>query len=459
MMHEESPIQFLFDVFKESGTSAAFAWENQSYSYDWLLGRIEHWTKTLQADGVKQGSVVAIEGDYSPEICSALIALIHLRAVSVPFASVTGTERDELMEVAEVGFRYRFEGVKLAAKEFPHRSIVNPLTAKFLETLAPGLVVFSSGSTGKQKGILHDFSRVLDKYRMRRRMLRTLTFLQLDHLGGLNTLFYVLSNGGTVISPKERVPRGICEAVQTYQIELLPVTPSFLNLLMVSEEYKKWDLSSLKIITYGTEVMPEATLKRVREVFPSLQLQQTYGLSELGVLRTKSRGDDSLWVKVGGEGFQTKVVDGILWIKAHSAMVGYLNAPQPFDADGWFDTQDQVEVDGDYLRILGRKSDIINVGGQKVFPSEVESVLSQMPNIRDVAVRGEKNFLMGNIVVATLNLMAPEEEESVKKRLREFCKGKLSPYKIPMKIEMVSQDLYSARFKRVRTAPKQDVTA
>src|SRR5690606_14521139 len=146
----------------------------------------------------------------------------------------------------------------------------------------------------------------------------------------------------------------------------LPTTQTFLNLTLLGKAWEGLDLSSLQLITYGTEPMPEATLKAVHERFPEVQLLQTYGLSELGILRSKSRSSDSLWVKVGGEGFETRIVDGLLEIKAQSAMLGYLNAPSPFTPDGWFRTGDAVEVDGEWLRILGRKSEMINVGGEKV---------------------------------------------------------------------------------------------
>ena len=70
----------------------------------------------------------------------------------------------------------------------------------------------------------------------------------------------------------------------------------------------------------------------------------------------------------------------------------------------WLNTGDEVEVDGEYIRILGRRSEIINVGGQKVYPAEVESVLLQMDDIEDVTVRGESNPIVGNIVVARVNV-------------------------------------------------------
>ena len=153
---------------------------------------------------------------------------------------------------------------------------------------------------------------------------------------------------------------------------------------------------------------------------------------------------------MGGDGFETKVVDGVLWIRARSAMMGYLNAPNPFDEDGWMNTQDMVEVDGEYLRILGRQTDIINVGGQKVYPAEVESVLMEMENVKDATVRGKKNPITGNFVVAKIFLNKSEEPSMLKKRVRNFCKERLENYKIPVKIEIADEVQYTGRFKKVR---------
>ena len=131
-------------------------------------------------------------------------------------------------------------------------------------------------------------------------------------------------------------------------------------------------------------------------------------------------------------------------------MIGYLNAPSPFDENGWMNTQDIVEVDGDYIRILGRQSEIINVGGQKVYPVEVESALMQMENVVDVSVRGEKNPITGSIVVARLSLEKLEELSSLKKRVWKFCRNKLESYKLPVKIEIVKDFQHTERFKKVR---------
>ena len=256
----------------------------------------------------------------------------------------------------------------------------------------------------------------------------------------------------------------ICRAIEKYKVELLPTTPSFLTMLMASRLNEHFDLRSLKRISYGTEVMPQSTLDRVHKAFPEVDLMQTYGLSEVGVLRSQSRPDGSLWVRLGGPGFQTKVVEGILWIKSDFAMEGYLNAPSEFDSEGWFNTRDQVEVEGEFVRILGRTTDIINVAGQKVYPAEVEDFLLQLDNVLDVAVYGEPHALMGHLVVAKVQLETPEPADQLKRRIRVACAGKLTAFKIPSKVIVSHEPLYSVRQKKLRTtlpdaAPADDLLA
>jgi acyl-CoA synthetase (AMP-forming)/AMP-acid ligase II len=312
------------------------------------------------------------------------------------------------------------------------------------------LVLFSSGSTGKPKGMLHDFERVAEKFRAARGAVVAIPFLMLDHFGGINTLLAITASLGTVVTTASRSVSAICEAIEASRVTLLPTTPSFLTLLAASEVSRQYDLSSLRRITYGTETMPQATLDRIRARFPEAELQQTYGLSEVGVLRSQSRPDGSLWVRIGGAGFETQVREGILWVRSDYRMVGYLNAPSAFDAEGWFNTQDRVEVDGDYFRILGRITDLINVGGQKVYPAEVEDVILAQPNIADVVVAGEPHPLLGHIVVAKVALTQPEPLDDLRLRLRKACREQLAAYKVPVKVLLLEQEIYSARFKKMR---------
>lgn len=443
-------IGWLLDRMAGWSETWAIVWRDQPFTYGWLSENIDSWGRQLETSSVQPGQVVALEGDYSPKVCALLLALIERRVIVVPLTSASESQKEEFMETAEVQVVFAFDDTENWRVHRRNVVVEHPLTRQLIELGDPGLILFSSGSTGKSKAALHNFSAILEKFKMRRHALCTLVFLMLDHIGGLNTLFYTLSNSGTAVVVESRDPSIVCQAIERHGVELLPTSPTFLNLLLISEAYRDYDLSSLKLITYGTEAMPEYTLKRINEILPGVRLLQTYGLSELGILRSKSKDSKSLWVKVGGEGFETKVVDGILWIRARSAMMGYLNAPSPFDAEGWFNTGDAVEVDGEYVRILGRQSEIINVGGEKVHPAEVESVLMEMENIKDVVVRGERNPITGNMVVARVNLLEPEDVVALKKRIRAFCKDKLARFKIPVKVEVVESDQFSARFKKLR---------
>lgn len=400
------------------------------------------------------GAIVALQGDFSPQMVAALLALIEHSAVIVPLSPSAGPQQQEFMGIAEVqvAIRPALDGLHDVQK-FGGREPENELTRKLIASGHPGLVLFSSGSTGKSKAALHDFLPLLEKFKTPRKAMSVLTFLMIDHIGGINTLFYVLSNAGTAVTVADRDPDSVCAAIERHKAELLPTSPTFLNLLLMSEAYGRHDLSSLRLITYGTEMMPESTLKKLHELFPQMKIQQTYGLSELGILRSKSQDSGSLWVKVGGEGFDVKVKDGTLRVKARSAMMGYLNAPSPFDEEGWLDTGDLMQQNGDYIRFLGRRSEIINVGGRKVYPTEVENVLLQMENIKDATVRGERNPIMGQIVVARINLAAPEDRIAVHRRVREFCRSRLEPYKVPVRIEIVEKNQFTGRYKKSRASP------
>lgn len=428
----------------------AIVWRDQPVTYGSLLDTVSFWKDQLDIHGVKPGQVVALEGDYSPQAVALLLALIECATIVVPLTESVEAQRAEFIDIAEVQVVVSFDDAD--HWQIEHRDVVmaNPLTRQMVERGDPGLVLFSSGSTGKSKAALHNFTALLQKFKVHRHQMCTLTFLLLDHIGGINTLFYTLSNGGTVVSVQSREPEVVCRAIERHKVQLLPTSPTFLNLLLISEAYRHHDLSSLKLITYGTEVMPGSTLEGINKAFPEVRLLQTYGLSELGILRSKSKACNSLWVKVGGDGCETKAVDGVLWIRAQSAMMGYLNAASPFDEEGWMNTEDVVVVDGDYIRILGRRTEIINVGGQKVYPADVESILMQMDNIRDATVYGEKNPIMGNIVAVRVNLFKPEHLIQLKKRIRAFCKDKLAPYKIPVKVEIIEHEQFGARYKKIR---------
>lgn len=433
------------------GERPAIHFGGEELSYTAFLALVESWRARLRDGGIGEGAVVGVLGDYSPRSCALFFALMQERAILVPFTKSIHAELDRFIAIAGVTHliaideRERDEVRRLAGGP------PNPLIASFLEQRMPGLVVFTSGSTGEPKGILHNCEHVMKKFVAERPGWRTVLFLLMDHFGGFNTFLGAFAYGGVAVCVRDRGPEAVCGAIQAARATLLPTTPTFLNLLIASHAHRAYDLSSVRMITYGTEVMPEATLAKVRAIFPNAQVKQTYGLSELGVLRSKSESDASLWVKIGGDGFEVKIVEDVLWVRSEANMVGYLNAPSPFDAEGWMCTGDHVETRGEYMRIIGRKSEMINVGGQKVFPAEVETVLLEAPNVREATVYGGPHPIMGSVVLARVSLDEPEAPEALSERLRAHCVKRLQKYKIPVRFTVVEDESQrSERYKKIR---------
>jgi len=445
-------IDFLFDVFNEFKNGDSIIWKESKQSYRSLMNNVEKFQLLIDSHQIKPGTVVALEGDFLPNSIALLLALIEKECIVVPLTNTSNKNENRLFEIAQVEFVFRVDEKDVITSQNVSQRSDNDYYKIIREREHPGLVLFTSGTSGEPKSAVHDFLALLGKFKTRRKALRTLNFLLFDHWGGLNTMFHILSNGGVVIATKDRNPENICKLIEKHKIELLPASPTFLNLMLLSDVYKNFDMNSLKIISYGTEPMAESTLKRLKMIFPKVKLLQTYGLIELGVMRSKSEKDDSLWVKVGGDDYKTRVVNGMLEIRAKSAMLGYLNAPSPFTKDGWFKTGDAVEVKGEYIKILGRKSEIINVGGDKVYPQEVESVIQELDNVAEVIVFGEKNPIMGNIVCSNVRLLMEEDKKEFTIRLKKYCSGRLVNFKIPVKVKIVDNQQYGERFKKIRSA-------
>jgi len=445
-------IDFLFNKFHQFKDKEAIIFKNRSYSYGWLIDRISYWQKEIASRRIKAGSISILEADFSPDSVALFLALAQQKCIIVPLTNAVQDKKKEFIEIAQGELVFRVTGDGNAEYVETGRVADHEYYLLLRERNNPGLVLFSSGSTGKCKAAVHDLSRLLDKFRVPRHRWRTIAFLLFDHIGGLNTMLYTLSNGGCLITVDDRTPDGVLKSIEEFRADLLPTSPTFINLIILSEAYRRYDLSSLKIITYGTEPMLETTLRRINKILPCVILQQTYGLTELGILSSKSKSADSLWVKIGGEGFETKIVNSVLWIKANSAMLGYLNAPSPFDKEGWFNTGDMVESEGDYFRILGRQSEAINVGGEKVYPTEIENIIQMMEGVEDVTVKGEPNPIVGQMVVAQVKLRTNETAAEFKMRLRAFCKNKLASYKIPQKVSLLSATTLGDRYKKMRQA-------
>jgi acyl-CoA synthetase (AMP-forming)/AMP-acid ligase II len=150
-------------------------------------------------------------------------------------------------------------------------------------------------------------------------------------------------------------------------------------------------------------------------------------------------------MKIGGEGVETRVVDGVLQIRSASRMLGYLNADSPFDVEGWYDTKDIVEERDGHYKVVGRVSDVINVGGLKFMASEVERVALTFPNVSLVKAVAKQNPITGQHVELSVQPTAPGEVD--KEALMAFLKAQLQAHMVPKRIRLEHVPI-GHRFKR-----------
>ena len=378
---------------------------------------------------VKSGEVVAIVGDFDRTSIAAMLHLLDRNAIVVPLTDGTHADHEYFLESASVQWVLR--SGKLERIGLTDVIAANPLIQELRGRGHPGIIFFSSGTTGRPKAILHDFHNFLARYAEQRPALRTLNFLLFDHAGGINTMLHTLFNRGTTIAPPERTPDSVVETINRENIELLPTTPTFLRMMLLGGAFESTNVPSLRVVTYGTERMDQGTLDRLCALLPSVDFRQTYGLSELGVFQVKSRARDSLWMKIGGAGLETRIVDGVLQIRSANRMLGYLNAPSPF-IDGWYNTGDLVEDDDGFIRIVGRASEVFNVGGLKILPGEVERVALEFVGVLRAKAYGVANPITGQHIEV---ICEPQEgalldRRSLMAHFRSRLQKQLCPHRI-----------------------------
>jgi acyl-CoA synthetase (AMP-forming)/AMP-acid ligase II len=418
--------------------------EHESWSYSQLADALR-WCDLIVKD--LEPSTCIIEGDYSLYSVAWLLTGLSYGWRMVPVVSKKITVIDIRSDISDSSYRVSSKtNWKLESLPSKTSSVLRP---KIKES---GVILFSSGSTGEPKAMCKNMDTMLeDLLKQKPRPITMGLLLLFDHIGGLNTLFSGLKKFSHLVAPAERSPRIMAKLIQSHSVRVLPCSPTFLNMMYLDNIFEEFNLKSLRMITYGTERMPEELLNRLVLKLPKVKFIQTFGTSETGIVQTKSLSSSSTFFTIDDPSIEWKIVDKELWIKSKSQISSYLNTSEEAIEEGWFKTGDLIEHGSDkYFRIIGRKKEVINVGGEKVMPGEIEDYIMSIDCVTDCTAFSVPNAITGQAVGVRVVVAEDIDLKVLKKNIRQLCKLRMERFKIPAKIIFDFDLKPTDRFKKER---------
>ena len=285
--------------------------------------------------------------------------------------------------------------------------------------------LFTSGTTGLPKAVEHSIFSLTRNVKQEERFRGAIWGFAYNptHMAGIQVFFQALINCNTLVNIFELSKEHVYQSIEMFEITHISATPTFYRLLVPS--LKPYPI--VKHITFGGEKSDIILHQKVSEVFPEAKIRNVYALTEAGALfASKNDGfliPDNIKEKI-------RFVEGELFI--HKSLLG--SSPSLDDGNPWYGTGDMVEFIDEgqqYFRILARNSEMINIGGYKVNPNEVEGVLRNMDGVRESKVYGVPNSVLGNILCADVVITETSIKES---DIRRFLSDYLQNYKVPRKI-------------------------
>lgn len=309
-----------------------------------------------------------------------------------------------------------------------------------------GIVILTTGTTGIPKAVFYTWERLLAQVRLASTTgngMRWALLYPLNHFAGLQVLLHAAKNGLALAIPRSRHFADVLECMVRHKIDSVSATPTFWRMFTGQLTAAQAAQISLRQITLGGEPATGDILERLRHLFPHARVTHVYATTEIGSCFAVSDGKAGfpthlLESPIGN--VHLKVHEGQLYVQTAVGMVHYIDgSPAPRRMGDWIATGDMVEIRDDRVIFLGRESEIINVGGVKVYPPTVEAQIRKVDGVRDVRVYGKANPITGQIVAAELEISADIEPKLVLAAVRQACQATLSRYEQPREMRIVTE--------------------
>lgn len=345
-------------------------------------------------------------------------------------------------------------------EDIDFKALPTPRLPKWTSADDLGVVLYTSGTSGKPKGVMLTHRNLLTNAKQMHSHIGVkssdvfLGVLPQFHSFGLtgSTLVPLVFGCKTIYSARF-MPKKLVELIQTHRPSICMAIPSMYNALLTVKSASKEDFKSFRLLASGGEPLPENVRDRFAERFEQ-PIVEGYGLTETSpvtnVLLPHENRPGTVGRAVPGliqrivdpltEKILPHSTDGELRLKGPNVMKGYLGLDDEtndvFDTDGFFKTGDMAQIDADgFLKITGRIKEMMIVGGENVFPREIEEVLNAHPVVHDSGVIGQSDPMRGEVPVAFVELEDGQQVDS--DELKQWCRDRLPGYKVPKRVEII----------------------
>jgi acyl-CoA synthetase (AMP-forming)/AMP-acid ligase II len=394
----------------------------------------------IELDGVARRVVVCPPG-VAPQHLPAIITLAEIEAV---ICDEPGADRENLGAVAMI----------------PGSTSLVPLDNERRGGCATEWILLTSGTTGRPKLVIHSLASLAGATTGGTPPLAGSvwsTFYDIRRYGGLQIFLRALLGGTALVlsSPEETAGEFLTRAAR-YGVTHMSGTPSHWRRALMGPAARRIAPGYVRL---SGEIADQGILDALKATYPQARVAHAFASTEAGVAFEVGDGLAGFPADLIGRGgaVEMKVEQGSLRIRSARIAAGYLGGPPLIAADGFVDTGDLVERRGERYYFVGRSDGVINVGGLKVHPEEVEAVINRHPSVRMSRVKARRNPITGAVLVADIVLRRDEDDDgeavaadALKGEIIESCSRVLPPYKVPAAIRLVTALEVTAAGKLVR---------
>ena len=472
---------------REDGGRTAFKDDKRSLTYGQLWSEVKCFAEFLRRQGVGRGYVVTLQLPNRIEFAVVFFALELIGAVANKVSSdLRKLELDYILRFSKSaayvcphvfkGYDYvdMIQGLRGGLPDLRTVICIDTVDAPGVISFAQALentpeiadgdrvrmgpdevmrMCFTSGTTGNPKGVLHSFNTTLCTAEFMNMPLRlgcddvVLLFMPVGLNTGYCTLLQIVLAGGRGVLMERFSAAAALALIERERVTYFPTPPAAMVSMINSEELRRHDLSSLRVMLSGGAPASVEAIKDFQAALPGVKLVEAYGMLETGI-HTCTRMDDDPLAVMGTVGrvlpqMEVDIMDGEIVARGPSVNLGYLDNDaanrDSFTPDGWFRTGDLGEMADDKgnLRISGRKKEIVNRAGKKYFPREIEELLYQHPAFLQVAIVGMPDARLGerNCLCA---IFKPGQSLTLDE-VAGLLRGRVADYKLPEQLEVMTE--------------------